>query len=277
MDRLSSPDQLDQLMRVTSPRSWLILIGLTAVILAAILWGFVGNVPRTVSGQSILIQPGGLTRAVATSPGLVVEVTAVPGQEVGHGDVVAWLINPTTSDPDASAGTSATPAGEGRIAVTSPVSGRVLEVLTSPGHVLDIGDAVLSLEGTSDSVVAMVYVDDGPGKQIEPGMEVQVSPSIVDKAQYGYIRGTVVSVSEYPVTKLGLMQLLENEPLVDRILDDGPVLQVQVELKTNPATPSGFQWSSPEGPPYEISHGTLAEATIVINTQRPVQYVVPGS
>lgn len=264
-------------MRVTSPRSWLILIGLAAVILAAVLWGFVGNVPRTVSGQSILIQPGGLTRAVATSPGLVVEVTAVPGQEVGRGEVVAWLIDPTANDPDALLEISASPVSDNRIPVTSPVSGRVLEVLTSPGHALDIGDAVLSLEGTSDAIVAMVYVDDGPGKQVEPGMEVQVSPSIVDKSQYGYIRGTVVSVSEYPVTKLGLMQLLENESLVDRILDDGPVLQVQVELQRNPSTPSGFQWSSPQGPPYAISHGTLAESTIVIDTQRPLKFVVPGS
>lgn len=264
-------------MRVTSPRSWLILVGLAAVVMAAVLWGFVGNVPRTVSGQSILIQPGGLTRAVATSPGLVVEVTAIPGEEVEHGDVVAWLVDPSGSDVDDLTGASATPAGGSRIAVTSPVAGRVIEVLTSPGHVLDIGDPVISLEGISESVVAMVYVDDGPGKQIEPGMRVQVSPSIVDKSQYGYIRGTVVSVSEYPVTRLGLMQLLENEPLVDRILDDGPVLQVQVELDTNPSTPSGLQWSSPEGPPYEISHGTLAEANIVIDEQRPIQYVVPGS
>ncbi|MGA1194869.1 MAG: hypothetical protein ACO36I_00070 [Candidatus Latescibacterota bacterium] len=35
LDRLSSPDQLDQLMRVTTPKGWIALMALCSVLLAA--------------------------------------------------------------------------------------------------------------------------------------------------------------------------------------------------------------------------------------------------
>ncbi|MGH3147979.1 MAG: NHLP bacteriocin system secretion protein, partial [Rubrobacter sp.] len=51
MDKTLSPDELDQLMRVTSPRGWLALIALVALIAAAVVWGVFGTVPVQVSGD----------------------------------------------------------------------------------------------------------------------------------------------------------------------------------------------------------------------------------
>jgi hypothetical protein len=44
LDRLSSPEQLDQLMQVTDARGWIILSAFGIVLATAVLWGFLGSV-----------------------------------------------------------------------------------------------------------------------------------------------------------------------------------------------------------------------------------------
>jgi HlyD family secretion protein len=51
---------------------------------------------------------------------------------------------------------------------------------------------------------------------------------------------------------------------------------VIVTIEEDPATPSGYKWSSPKGPPFELSHGTLATGAVVLDEQRPLDFVLPG-
>ncbi len=279
LERLSSPEQLDQAIRVTSPRSWLAFLGLAVVVVAAVVWGFVGSVPRTVAGEGILVEPGGILEVVTTAPGVVVEVPVRAGDVVQQGQVVAWLQGtantPGGPDGGAAVGAAATPGGQ-RVPVTSLFGGRVVEFLVGQGNFIAVGDPVLTLEGLDDRITAYLYVPDGPGKQIEPGMEVRISPSTVDRSQYGAMIGRVEAVSEFPVTERGVMRLLENEALAGRFLDDGPMLEVVVRLVEDAGTTSGYRWSSPDGPPIALSPGTLADGEVVLEEQRPANLVLPG-
>jgi len=45
LERLSSPEQLDKAITVSKPVSWLALIGVTIIIVAAILWLVFGDMP----------------------------------------------------------------------------------------------------------------------------------------------------------------------------------------------------------------------------------------
>ncbi len=44
LERLSSPEQLDQLMQVTTPKGWLALIALAGLLVTAVILGFVGSI-----------------------------------------------------------------------------------------------------------------------------------------------------------------------------------------------------------------------------------------
>jgi biotin carboxyl carrier protein len=274
---MSSPDQLDQVMRVTSPRSWLALAGFAAVVLAAVLWGFLGTVPRTVSGQGILTRPGGVSRVVATSPGLVAEIGVRSGDAVQQGQVIAWLEG-TPRPPTSPTAQGVDPQARGeRIPVTSSSAGHVIEVLTRAGDFLPAGAPVISLDPPERAMTAYLYLPVGPGKQVQPGMTAQVSPSTVQSEQYGFLIGQVRSVSEFPVTQRGIQRLLENEELVQQFLSRGPVIEVTVDLVEDPNTASGLKWSSPQGPPIEISPGTTAAGAVVLDEVRPIELVVPGA
>jgi HlyD family secretion protein len=89
LERLSSPEQLDQLMQVTNPTGW-IALGATGVLLAASLgWGFYGSIPTEAQGEGILIRRGGVAELVATGSGPVDELLVAVGDVLAKGQVVA--------------------------------------------------------------------------------------------------------------------------------------------------------------------------------------------
>jgi HlyD family secretion protein len=90
LERLSSPEQLDQLMQVTNPQGWLALAGLWGLLAAALLWGVYGRIPTEVSGEGILFQ-GGVSDLVAPSAGQIEEVQVAVGDVIQKGDVVAKI------------------------------------------------------------------------------------------------------------------------------------------------------------------------------------------
>lgn len=94
LERLSSPEQLDQLMQVTRPRGWVALGALGGLIVLAVLWGFVGVVPSRVAGQGMLIRTGGVVQLVAPSSGRVTDVAVRAGDAVEAGQVVARIDQP---------------------------------------------------------------------------------------------------------------------------------------------------------------------------------------
>jgi hypothetical protein len=53
LDRLSSPDQLDQLMPLTNPRGWIALAGAGLLLLAGVLWAVFGTITVTVDGEGV--------------------------------------------------------------------------------------------------------------------------------------------------------------------------------------------------------------------------------
>jgi HlyD family secretion protein len=91
LERLSSPEQLDYLMSVTSPVGWLALSALAGVLFLIVLWGFLGRIPDTVSGSGILIRGGAVYDVSAGSDGFITQVLVKTGDQVKAGQVVAKM------------------------------------------------------------------------------------------------------------------------------------------------------------------------------------------
>jgi HlyD family secretion protein len=106
-------------------------------------------------------------------------------------------------------------------------------------------------------------------------MEVQISPSTVKPEEFGFMLGEVKSVSLFPSTPEGMQRVLRNDQLVKELSQRGSPIEVTADLLLNPATRSGYKWSSPQGPPIGIFSGTLCTASIVVDRKRPVEYVIP--
>jgi HlyD family secretion protein len=398
LERLSSPEQLDQLLQVTNPRGWLALGALGAVLLASLAWAVLGSIPTEAGGEGILLRQGGVTSLVAAEQGQVEEVLVAVGDRIEKGQVVARvrqgeLIRQIQDSRDKLAGERAEYAdllryageqerlrdrglaqqranleqsirslekevglardqvsaqrdllkdglvtkqtflsseqhlndAQDRLAgarlelnglelkrldsaqqveqqletrqaqirdlelelrerqarlgesarVVSSHSGRVLEVLADRGDVVAPGTPILNLELLSQDLEAVLFIPASAGKKVQRGMRVRVSPSTVKREEYGSMLGKVVWVAEFPSTQKGMMKMLGNEALVEKLMQEGPPIQVNVALDRDAATPTGYRWSSSTGPSLSISSGTLASGAVIVREERPIRLILP--
>jgi HlyD family secretion protein len=159
--------------------------------------------------------------------------------------------------------------------ILSPLEGRVLEIKVSTGSVLSIGTPVVAIESEGTTLDALIYIPSEQGKSVKPGMEVRVEPSTVKREEFGSMVGTVVNVSEFPITPQGMAAVLHNDNLVNRFSKDGPRYAASVRLEQDAATQSGYRWAVGNGPPIHLTSGTLTRAEITTRKQRPIDLVIP--
>jgi len=399
MERLSSPEQLDQLIDVTKPADWAGALVIGFCLSAVVIWSIVGRIPTRVSGEGILVSNAGrVVDAVSAVAGRLASVDVTVGDHVTHGQVIAHIALTETEQryrdavevlrererehneltaainreleikaanvaaqksgleqiiaasrqrlsylTEAVTGLEALSAkgvvtrreledrrdnlastqqkiteslnevqrldGEMRETETqreldrlasqfkvnearrqmeqlagtldrdsrlaSPIDGQVFEIKVSAGGVLTAGTPVVAIESGGTSLQAIVYIPADRGKNVEPGMEVRVEPSTIKREEFGTMIGKVATISEFPVTPEGMAAVLHNDILVKRFSQEGAPYSVVVQLQKDPASFSGYHWSSGDGPPIRLSTGTLARAEVTTRERPPIDLVVP--
>ena len=75
MQTLSSPEQLNQLVRVTQPYSWIALSAAGLALIVALVWSIFGRLPTMVTGEGILIRQGGTFSIVSQKIGVLGRLT----------------------------------------------------------------------------------------------------------------------------------------------------------------------------------------------------------
>lgn len=98
LERLSSPERLDLLMQVVSPKGWIALACLGVGILLVILWSVIGRLPVTVNAKAVFARPHEVASLQATGGGRVRELKVRAGDTVKAGDVLAVLEQPELAE-----------------------------------------------------------------------------------------------------------------------------------------------------------------------------------
>lgn len=399
LERLSSPDELDRLLRVTDSKAWIAQIAVFGLLILALIWGYTGRLPSTVSGQGVIVRTGGVLNVVAAGSGVVAKLRVNAGDKITAGQIIATVAQPSIAEKhrnalqllaqaqrekershaireqeaklatatlvrkranaedeikhlgdqvelakeQVSAQEQLLAAGivvkqkaiearqsltaiEDRIAgvraqiqefdaeefasrarvqqgdaekeiviqdaqrnlheienqleiaqnVVSPYGGEVLEVKVLTGATVALGDPIVSIQPDIQDLQALVYLPAAQAKDVHPQMEVKISPSNVKPEEFGFVRGRVVYISDFPDTPAELMRNFQNEVLVKVLTNDGPVTELRVVMLKDPKTPSGYQWSSSKGPNLLLSGGTLCTAEVITRWQKPVTLIFPA-
>ena len=94
LERLSSPEQLDRVMRVTRPLGWVSLLGCFCLIGIAVAWAIWGKIHTTIAGQGILLREGAIYDVVSLGTGQVKSILVRVEDHVEKGQVIATLFLP---------------------------------------------------------------------------------------------------------------------------------------------------------------------------------------
>ncbi|HET7871075.1 MAG TPA: NHLP bacteriocin system secretion protein [Terriglobales bacterium] len=398
LDRLSSPEQLDQLMRVTSPKGWVALTAVFLLLAGAVVWSCVGSIPTTAAGQGVIVRRGGVLNVVTRGGGLVLDLNVKVGDKIRANQIVATIGQPVLAEKinamrqtlaeaqrqrehamqirtnssklqidaldrqranaelqikeleDQEKLTTEQVAADDQLVekglitkqqaigtkqklislrdgmaslraqikqfdaqkfsfesqpqqedeemqarisslqrelagaekelnmaetVVSPYSGEVLEVKAHPGGTVSMGAPIFSIQPDVTNLELVAYLPSSQAKETKVGMEVQISPSLIKREEFGFMKGEVEYVSNYPATTAALMSNFENESLARVLSGSGPVTEVRVRLRGSSYTPSGFEWSTSKGPDILIRSGTICSLKVVTKRQKPISLMFP--
>ena len=164
--------------------------------------------------------------------------------------------------------------------VRSSYEGEVVELLTDKGIIVAQGTPLFKLKNynqiNNDKLRGVLYIPSQDGKKIKVGMEALVVPSTVQPQEYGFMKGKVTYVSDFPITQKGMMTSVKNDQLVQGLLAMGAPFEVFVEFEKDTTSFSGFKWTSAQGPDLIINEGTSCLGKITVKTEPPAAIVVPA-
>jgi multidrug resistance efflux pump len=257
VDRLTSPEQLDTMMRVVDPRRWIALAAVGVLLVGALIWAFVGRLDSSLKSSCMIVPRGGTYNVVTTTAGTVYDVLVQRGDHVNEGQPVVIVERPDGSQ---------TP-------VNAPFSGTVIELLSTYGDYLPVGAQILNFESDEEEQGVLFYVNPAVAAGLRKGMDVRVSPTTASRDQYGFLVGKIDEIAPYPSTKEGMQALLHNDTLTDQLFTAAGGTPVEVWVQPEKAaTPTGFRWSSSDGPT-RLRSGATCSADIVLGERRPIDLV----
>lgn len=258
LQRMSSPEQLDQMLRVTTPRRWVGLVGLLLLVGAAVVWSATATVPTTLKGPGYLLPQGGLREVQAPASGTVASITTSTGDHVVAQERIGDIV-------DSSGRT---------VVVRAPETGVVTESDTVNHAYVNAGDRLGLVQPVGWPLVVYAYVPTDIAAALRPGVEVHVSFGAGIGQVYGYATGKVQSVSQYPATAERLQFILQDSSTIDAVKKLGPSNEVVIAMDQSATTPSGLVWGSGSGPGAAPPAGLPANVTFVVGSHHPIKNVL---
>ncbi|MFE2493345.1 biotin/lipoyl-containing protein [Streptomyces scopuliridis] len=259
--KLRSPEEIDLPVRFARPQGCLVLAVTVVVMAAATVWAVTGSLSSTVGAAGILTHGQGSYVLQSPVAGQVTEVLVEEGERVSAD---APLLKVRTAG-----GTTVVPV---------IAAGRVTTLVATIGSVVSTGTDVAAVErikGPDDPLMAVLYLPAGTGSEVPVGASVDLSVQSVPVKRYGVLRGEVKSVGRSGLTAQRIAGALGSSQLGEHFSKDGQPVAVLVELARSSSTTSGFTWSTSDGPPYAVDSMTLADGTIHLAEQRPIDWLLP--
>lgn len=93
LEKLSTPEKLDQLIKVTGPKAWIALVTVFIALGTGICWAVFGTVKTKLNAIGVVLG-GEVHEVVATSQGQLVKLHVAIGDHVKKGDVIATIQQP---------------------------------------------------------------------------------------------------------------------------------------------------------------------------------------
>lgn len=160
--------------------------------------------------------------------------------------------------------------------VLSPADGIVISINTSVGKIVPDGGSVVTITSLGEGLDGLIFMLPHEGERVTPEMTALLTPTTIEKEEYGSMKGKVLSVSKFPQAAETIIALLHNQEMAKQFVESGAPTGIRIRIMRDPNTFSGYQWSSSKGPNKKISPGTLAEVRITVRKQPPISLVIPA-
>ena len=277
--------QLDHLLRITSPHERIVLGGIGLVLLAFIGWALFGSIVRDITVDGLLVAPGKRYEVTASATGHVLEFFARPGDRIKAGDQIARQTVPEIEqrviamrDRVEMLTDQAKQAGQyGRVLQSRLVSARaallqlesrrsVREAIVSPvgGEVLTLRSEAGDFLSPGNSIALVRDVKDGPFRVI-----LRLAPRVARLVRPGMWASVMVAPADGATRRLqGKVALVAPGPLPRWLAEMAPAVSDsmhRIEVALDP----GADIAPADGAPCRVR--------VVLGRHSPLSFLSPGS
>ena len=274
-------EKLDDMLRVTAPHEWAIVVGLVLVLLGIVAWGLFGRIERSLTADCVLVRPGERHAVVSGVAGTVVDVLVSAGDRVEAGQALVRVRLPEVGRQvriarakvgmlEAQLQASATASmremlGAARAElleleavaaagdfIVSPHAGEVAALSLMPGQAVAAGAEVAQLrKGEDHQLQVVAIIEPEHAQRLKRGMAARI---LLDTGSgTSALEADVREVSPQPIAAprwLSAMGLPQRGQLV------------RLDLR--------------EPPPLAVADGQHGRLLIVMQRQAPVFLLVPA-
>lgn len=262
IERLSSPEQLDRLIVITSPLSWLALVGVALIIAVIIIWAFFGTVPSTIDAKGIITNGGYSNSVYSDVSGRLTEICVSVDEKVSEGKKIASVEDSTGSVHD----------------IISNQAFVVADIPVKLNDEINCGDELLGISPTSEyDRFVVFYVDIETLPRITAGMKVIVNLPGLDSRKYGHMEAEIVNIDSYATPKKNIKRVAGNNGMIEYLGGENqPVAAVTCKLRKDKDSANGLYWSGIEGKNVSLSAGNVAEVKVIVEEEAPISILIPA-
>lgn len=255
-----SPSNIGAYIRLSTFSSVIILAAMSVLAIGFICWCFFGSVTDREHIRGVVFPSTGTNAVSVPNDGAVREVLVHKGDYVEEGQTLALI----------------SVAGSYSI-LSAPYSGKVLSYIAENSS-FNAFEGIVNLlpENTSGTVTSMVaFAGYNPSRMMKVGMEIQATPMSETREKIGFVKGRIVSISPYPVSRREATVRLQNQSMVDEIFpDEASVFEIEIELETEPDNPGSLLWSFPQKEVVDMSVGTFCNVEVITKSRSIFRYLL---
>ena len=258
LEALDNHSEAEEMPRVASPKLWIVLAAMVAMMVVVIYWCLFGTINYKVTAQGVVFPFGEAAPVSTPYDGTVSRSLIAHGGAVTYGTGIVEIRNALSTST-----------------VTAPRDGVVISTF-QPGTQFKAGEPVAWLLPQTQQMAGremLCYVTYNDLHKLKIDQVVQATPANIERENWGYVYGKVIGIENYPTTRQEIVNRVKLDPLAAFIQDGQAVYEVRVVLEEQNGS---LLWSREKSRDIKVDNGDLCNIQI-ITRKKPVWRVLVGA
>lgn len=257
-------NRLNSLSPMITPQMWVLTSALGFLLLAVVIWGFVGRIPLTVQGQGIFVRGERLDTVNASCEGLIRKMIKHTGDRVKAGECIATICKSASSTEEIAQ-------------VLASADGVVVSLEAEDLDFVTSGQIIAVIATGNVAPICIGFVSLAEGKRVVAGMPVRIAFSHGDSYGDAQAIGQVKSIDDFVTSPDQMFGRVPSQTFVDSIHERfGNATAIVVALELDPQGKAGLRWSSRLAGQGTVTSGTPCDIEIIVREIRPASLILPG-
>lgn len=259
LDRLSTPDDLDELLQVNSKSSWLLLVSLLCLIFAGIIWGVFGRIVNKVTLIGAIQPVDPPLSLIADEPGIVDSIFHWPGDKVIQDQPIIGYL----------------PENGGKAKyLLSPVSGELVELNIRKGVFLTPGYIAAKVSKNQHRKIIrpefLFFVSDKKVSSLTIGQTVTIRiQGLVSKSIL--IESNIIYISKLPASDESIMNVIFNAEIAAQLRKGSFYLVRTANVPSSDSVDPFVDYS------VDDLYGKVCYGEAIVSQSSPIAYLLSPS